>query len=201
MLLLRQTKNVICLGNVRKMSTSTEEIEWKLRNYKYFLPVQLRRSDFDGNGQFKSSCALMLGIGLHLRYTQRYYGSFVPKNAMTVSVEGTLKHNTELLLRYSETPLAAIGVRKLGNSSVLYRGALFKPKRFSKENNDSLGLFLQEKFFDESERECAEKYFESTASTLVYANNVIVDKSSHKPVQDLPLMFRETLQKVMLGTD
>ncbi|XP_076801140.1 uncharacterized protein LOC143445730 isoform X3 [Clavelina lepadiformis] len=167
---LRKLSKVWCSGADARRCYSSANLcnEEILKNYKFFVPVQLRPHDYDQRSQ------MSVGEfpGVHCR-----------------------KYPQAQVLDNLGPPLGGVGVTKIGTSSVEYQVALFKPKVV---HGDMKGLDLgtSGRFIDTLNMDLIKETFEDDAALLMRFVVVIIDPHSKKPVIANPI--KQDLEKILI---
>ncbi|XP_076801139.1 uncharacterized protein LOC143445730 isoform X2 [Clavelina lepadiformis] len=188
---LRKLSKVWCSGADARRCYSSANLcnEEILKNYKFFVPVQLRPHDYDQRSQvapFVAACICGTLVSLHLFKCPL-------GNSLVYTAENTLKRRK--VLDNLGPPLGGVGVTKIGTSSVEYQVALFKPKVV---HGDMKGLDLgtSGRFIDTLNMDLIKETFEDDAALLMRFVVVIIDPHSKKPVIANPI--KQDLEKILI---
>uniref|UniRef100_A0A674HTB9 Uncharacterized protein n=1 Tax=Terrapene triunguis TaxID=2587831 RepID=A0A674HTB9_9SAUR len=161
-------------GNIHYMATSsakssTEDHYRQRATYAYFLPIQTRWQDND-----------------------QYCG--LDTNTLTSSMVGfmvTTRCSFHGPIKFPQNPLGALGVEKIGRSSVHYRLALFLPKPHQKPAGLHDNTLIDGCFLDSPVLEM----FERVACATGLSTHVFVTPTTKTPIS-LPDDFKRCLQKL-----
>ncbi|XP_067903031.1 uncharacterized protein [Heterodontus francisci] len=162
--------------------------------YPYFLPIQTRWQDNDQYGHVNNIVYHGYFDTLINHYLIRYCG--LNANRQTSSMVGFIvssKCSFHAPMMFPQNPLAALGVERIGRSSVHYRVALFKPH----PGRSALSLdydLLSAGCYPGSPLLAG---FETMACTTGRSTHVFVDAASEKPME-LPEHFRKQLEKILM---
>ncbi|XP_043562302.1 uncharacterized protein LOC122558037 isoform X2 [Chiloscyllium plagiosum] len=179
------------------VTSQTSDFENTYRHqeaYPYFLPIQTRWQDNDQYGHVNNIVYHGYFDTLINHYLIRYCG--LNANRQTSSMVGFIvscKCSFHAPMMFPQNPLAALGVEKIGRTSVTYRAALFKPCR----GRISLPLdynILSDGCYSGSPLLAG---FETLACTTARSTHVFVDAASEKP-KELPEHFRKQLEKILM---
>uniref|UniRef100_UPI00398ECFCC uncharacterized protein n=1 Tax=Pristiophorus japonicus TaxID=55135 RepID=UPI00398ECFCC len=162
--------------------------------YPYFLPIQTRWQDNDQYGHVNNIVYHGYFDTLINHYLIRYCG--LNANRETSSMVGFIvscKCSFHAPVMFPQNPLAALGVERIGRTSVHYRLALFKPR---------LGRGAVPLDYDLLSDGCHSGSpllagFETTACTTGASTHVFVETASERP-RELPEHFRKHLEKILM---
>ncbi|XP_055505224.1 uncharacterized protein LOC129705620 [Leucoraja erinacea] len=190
---LRPFSTVVRRSGVSQATDS--ENHYRLQGiYPYFLPIQTRWQDNDQYGHVNNIVYHQYFDTLICYYLIRYCG--LNANRQTSSVVGFIVNcqcTFHTALTFPQNPLAALGVERVGRSSVCYRLALFKPRR----GRASLPLdydLLAEGCHTSSP---LLEGFENMACTTGITTQVFVDPVTEKP-KELPGHLREQFEIIQM---
>ncbi|XP_067850292.1 uncharacterized protein [Heptranchias perlo] len=162
--------------------------------YPYFLPIQTRWQDNDQYGHVNNIVYHGYFDTLINHYLIRYCG--LDANRQTSSMVGFIvscKCSFHAPMMFPQNPLAALGVERIGRSSVSYRVALFRP--FPSRRPLPLDYdLLSDGCYSGSPLLAG---FETMACTTGTSTHVFVDTATEKP-RELPQHFRKHLEKILM---
>ncbi|XP_072322360.1 uncharacterized protein [Scyliorhinus torazame] len=192
--MLRPFATVVKYYSATSQASDFENTYQLQEAYPYFLPIQTRWQDNDQYGHVNNIVYHGYFDTLINHYLIRYCG--LNANRQTSSMVGFIvscKCSFHAPMMFPQNPLAALGVERIGRSSVHYRVALFKPRP------DRILLSLD---YDLLSDGCYSgspllKGFETMACTTGRSIHVFVDAASEKP-KELPKHFRMQLEKILL---
>ncbi|XP_069770376.1 uncharacterized protein [Narcine bancroftii] len=162
--------------------------------YPYFLPIQTRWQDNDQYGHVNNIMYHEYFDTLINSYLIRYCG--LNANRQTSSMVGFIAScqcTYHASLMFPQNPMAALGVERIGRSSVCYRSALFKPRQ------DRAPLPLDSDLLSDGCHSNSHllEGFETMACTTGVSTLVFVDPASEKP-KELPEHFRKHLEYILV---
>ncbi|XP_078271043.1 uncharacterized protein LOC144602182 [Rhinoraja longicauda] len=162
--------------------------------YPYFLPIQTRWQDNDQYGHVNNIIYHEYFDTLVNHYLLRYCG--LNANRQTSAMVGFIVNcqcTFHTALTFPQNPLAALGVERVGRSSVCCRLALFKPCR------GRASLPLDYDLLSDGCRANSPllEGFENTACTTGITTLVFVDPATEKP-KELPSHFRKHLERIQV---
>ncbi|XP_076803712.1 uncharacterized protein LOC143447473 [Clavelina lepadiformis] len=201
---------IFMVANPGKRLFTTVEMEHKMQNYKYFLPIQTRWNDNDHYGHVNNSIYHFYVDTIVNNYLIWFCGlktSNCPDKSVGYMVDTRCIYRKPL--QYPQVLLGGLCISKIGKSSVHYQVAFFEPKldytKMCSDNpqNDphlklglgSRGLLLDPSTASDFISEMVEHYHDK-ASVVGKSVHVFVDSKSQKPASKLNEHLLSGLQNV-----
>ncbi|XP_072905938.1 uncharacterized protein [Hemitrygon akajei] len=175
-------------------ATDSENVYRLQGTYPYFLPIQTRWQDNDQYGHVNNIVYHEYFDTLINYYLIRYCG--LNANRQTSSMVGFIAScqcTYHAAVTFPQNPLAALGVERIGRSSVCCRLALFKPRQGQAPLPLDYDL-LSDGCHSSSALLGA---YETSACTTGVSTLVFVDPANEKP-KELPKWLREHLEKIVV---
>ncbi|XP_072129296.1 uncharacterized protein [Mobula birostris] len=175
-------------------ATDSENVYRLQGTYPYFLPIQTRWQDNDQYGHVNNIVYHEYFDTLINYYLIRYCG--LNANRQTSSMVGFIvscQCTYHAAVMFPQNPLAALGVERIGRSSVCCRLALFKPRQ------RRAPLPLEYDLFSDGCHSSSPLLgaFETSACTTGVSTLVFVDPANEKP-KELPEWLRKHLEKIVV---
>ncbi|KAG6935309.1 hypothetical protein G0U57_015149 [Chelydra serpentina] len=194
---MKLAQRFLVRGNICYMATSsakssTEDHYRQRATYAYFLPIQTRWQDNDQYGHVNNAVYYSYFDTIINHFLIRYCG--LDTNTLTSSMVGfmvTTRCSFHGPIKFPQNPLGALGVEKIGRSSVHYRLALFLPKPHQKPAGLHHNTLIDGCFLDSPVLEM----FERVACATGLSTHVFVTPTTKTPIS-LPDDFKRCLQKL-----